>query len=440
MSFRTLLSRTLLPLAFASVEAPSAQPAPAASPTFHVVNGRWFDGTTFRSGEWFVVNGRFTRRRPAHVDQRLDLRGGYVIPPFGDAHTHNLDGTRGLTEMVQRYLAEGTFYVQVLGNHGTWVADVRKQINTPRTIDAVFANGMLTGTLGHPFMVYEPLAMGIYDPREGERRLAEVKKSRLAENDAYWFLDTTADVDAQWSRILAQRPDLIKIGLLNADRPDLTGAVGGGLRPEIARYVVAKAHAAGLRVFAHIESASDFRLALDIGVDGLAHAPEYGWDGREESRPRDELTLADLRRAARRGVVVIPTAERSRYSVTDYGPDGTGTVDSMRLRRVVDRQRQLLQRLFEQGVVVALGLDTYGATLLPELQYLDTHRIVDRRTLLRTATVTTPRSIFPGRKIGKFAEGHEASFLVLDGNPIDDFSALTRIRTRVKQGVMLTAP
>lgn len=47
------------------------------------------------------------------------------------------------------------------------------------------------------------------------------------------------------------------------------------------------------------------------------------------------------------------------------------------------------------------------------------------------------QGIFPGRRLGRIADGAEASFLVLDGNPIDDFSAVTRIFLRVKQGTVL---
>ena len=49
----------------------------------------------------------------------------------------------------------------------------------------------------------------------------------------------------------------------------------------------------------------------------------------------------------------------------------------------------------------------------------------------------TPRAIFPHRKIGRLADGYEASFIVLGGNPFDSFDALRDIRLRVKQGCVL---
>jgi imidazolonepropionase-like amidohydrolase len=52
--------------------------------------------------------------------------------------------------------------------------------------------------------------------------------------------------------------------------------------------------------------------------------------------------------------------------------------------------------------------------------------------------MTTPRAIFPGRKIGRLADGYEASFLVLDGDPLADWSRAHKIVSRVKQGHSIT--
>ena len=167
--------------------------------------------------------------------------------------------------------------MQVLGNYATGAGRARPFLNKSTTLDASYANGMLTSTFGHPFMVYEPFALGIYDYAETLRSLEEIKKSRLAENNAYWFLNSKTDVDAKWEKVLAAKPDVIKIGLLDAEnyaKRVAAGNIGNGLAPEVAEYVVPKAHKAGLWVYAHIDTASDFRLGVRIGVDGFAHAPD----------------------------------------------------------------------------------------------------------------------------------------------------------------------
>jgi imidazolonepropionase-like amidohydrolase len=63
--------------------------------------------------------------------------------------------------------------------------------------------------------------------------------------------------------------------------------------------------------------------------------------------------------------------------------------------------------------------------------------VFTNQELLKMWCETTPRSIFPERDIGRLDEGFEASFLVLGGNPIEDFEHVRNIVMRVKQGRQL---
>ena len=406
--------------------------------SYEFVGGRWFDGRTFRREKFYAVGGRLTKKRPGRVDETIDLASNYVISPFADAHTHNLDGTFNLDKMTRAYLDEGTFYVQVLTNYASGAKQARPFLNRPSSLDVLYANGGLTSTLGHPFLAYEPRALGFYNPADWGANMEAIKLGRKGEDNVYWFLDSAADVDAKWRKFLAQKPDVVKIFLLDAknhERLSRSGKAGDkGLSPEVAGLVVRRAHEAGLRVYAHIETADDFRLGLKIGVDGFAHVPYYGWSGKIEDRPRDDLTPADIRLAARKKVVVIPTTQIARLGATDYGPEGKGTFDAERFGRAVERQKRLLNLMRRGGVIIALGSDYFGRTLGVELWHLHDNRIFDNETLLRIAAEDTPRAIFPGRRIGRLREGYEASFLVLAGDPVADFTNVKRINLRFKQG------
>ena len=94
--------------------------------------------------------------------------------------------------------------------------------------------------------------------------------------------------------------------------------------------------------------------------------------------------------------------------------------------------------LLKNGVPVAVGSDEYDDTSVAEAQYLATLGVFDTAALLRSWSETTPRAIFPDRRIGRLAPGYEASFLVLDGDPLEDFANVTRIRSAVKQGQAVT--
>ena len=64
-------------------------------------------------------------------------------------------------------------------------------------------------------------------------------------------------------------------------------------------------------------------------------------------------------------------------------------------------------------------------------------KVFDDAALLKMLTETTPRTIFPARRIGCLAAGCEASFLALGGNPLEDFANLKKIAVSMKQGFVL---
>ena len=66
----------------------------------------------------------------------------------------------------------------------------------------------------------------------------------------------------------------------------------------------------------------------------------------------------------------------------------------------------------------------------------ETARFADAE-VLRLWSEITPQTIFPNHRVGSLAAGAEASFLVLDGDPLADFANARRIRLRVKDGQVL---
>ena len=416
-----------------------AQTGVSNTKVYHFTNGNWFDGKNFKKRTFYSVNGILTSKKPKQIDETVDLKNQFVIPPFADAHTHNLDGAFNLEQTINNYLKEGTFYVQVLGNYADRAKEAKPFLNKPSSLDVVYANGMLTCTYGHPFMVYEPLAMGIYNPLESRRRIDEVKKSRLAENRAYWFFDSKADVEAKWEKYLATKPDIVKIGLLDAENQQKYVAAGDtidkGLSPEVAEYVVQKAHQTNLRVYAHVETANDFRLGLKIGVDGFAHLANYSWNAKENLQ--DDLTLADIKTAAKKQVIIIPTANIAEGSAKDYDENGKESFDANRFQRIVDRQKKLFDLMQKNRINFAIGSDYFGKTAGVELWYLHDNKIFNNRTLLKIAVEDTPTAIFPNRKIGNLKDGYEASFITVSENPLVNFETVKKINLRFKQGIFI---
>lgn len=412
--------------------------AQTESRVYEFTNGNWYDGKGFKKRTFYSVNGILTGKKPKQIDETVDLKNQFVIPPLADAHTHNLDGTFNLEKTINAYLEEGTFYAQVLANYAEGANEAKPFLNKPSSLDAVYANGALTSTLGHPFLAYEPRAAGFWNPADWEKNMDKIKVSRIGENKVYWFFDSKADVDAKWEKYLAQKPDVVKIMLLDAENYEKLRANGKagdkGLSPEVAEYVVEKAKKAGLRVFAHVETAYDFRLGVRLGIDGFAHSPYYGWNGKPETKPQDDLTAADLKSAGRRKMIITPTASLGKIEASNYAPDGTSELQPDRFERIVARQRKLFNQMRESGMRVAIGSDFYGKTTGIELWYLHDNKIFDNRTLLKIAVEETAQTIFPNRRIGKLQEGFEANFITVAENPLVNFETLKKINLRFKQG------
>ena len=406
----------------------AAEKSTGAERTLRLVNGQWLLGDRFVAMTHYVVDGTLRNSALSPPDSTLDLHGGFVVPPFGEAHNHNIEASPRVDALIARYLRDGVFYVEnpnVLPRNRAALAG---KVNVPTGVDVTFANGGLTSSGGHPIeIVRRNIARGNWTTADGE-------------GEFYWVVDDRDDLARKWPAILVQHPDFIKVFLLYSEeyeRRKADSAFFGwrGLNPALLPEIVRRAHAARLRVAAHIETAADFRTAVAAGVDQVAHMP--GFRGDEHVRLPDPapytITDADAREAARRGIVVVTTLGGAG-ELDPAGPDSL-------TRRALDAlHRRNLATLRRAGVRLALGSDTYSDDSRAEARYLHTLGVFSDTALVQLWSRDTPRAIFPGRAIGRLEPGDEASFLVLDCNPLVHFACTDSIRLRVKDGLLLPAP
>jgi Amidohydrolase family len=396
-----------------------AQPRTVEPLNVEFVNGQWFNGSSFEHRTMYSVNGHFTLTQPAAIDRTLNLEGTWIVPPFADAHNHNVTGIEARDRpAIQKYLSDGVFYVKIQGNLPlTDETKDRLSLNRPGGIDVALAQGSLTASGGHPIPLSEGIlfAQGMYP---GHTR--ETLKDHL-----YFTIDSEADLDAKWPRLLGQRPDFIKTFLLFSEefekrKADPAYAGQKGLDPGLLPKIVAKAHASGLRVSTHVATATDFHHAVAAGVDEIAHLPAVG---------KTTISAEHARRAAMQRTLVVSTYFLAVPSLIRMGV--------AREADVRNTLRANLRILHENGVAIAIGSDNVNDSSVAEVEALRASGVFDNLTLLKMCTETTPQSIFPKRKIGALSDGSEASFLALDGNPLDDLHNVRRIRVRVKQGFLL---
>jgi imidazolonepropionase-like amidohydrolase len=413
---------------------PSSSETPSEQKSYQFVNGQWFDGRHFKRKVFYSAKGIFTNKKPTKIDETIDLKDGFVLPPFADAHCHNFYGAYNIAQQVRMYLNEGIFYAKVLTDTRSGALRVADKVNIPTSVDVSYAHGALTHTFGHGFEIYEALALRI--PPEAKiisTNRDKIAASHVMENDSYYIIDTREDLETKWQKILAGRPDFIKVMLVGSERFAekernlATIALGDiGVNPEILPAIVEKAHKAGLRVSVHVETIFDYRFALKAGVDEMAHMPGY-FVADDENNELKTLTAEDAGETARRGiwVVLAPIA-------LELNPSQRARVDTL--------LKHNLELLEKYDVKMAFGSDRYGRTPLDDVFHLQTLGVFTNLEILKIWCEKTPQAIFPNRRIGYLREGYEASFLVLDKNPLLDFEHVKDIKLRFKQGHLLDGP
>lgn len=381
------------------------------------INAQIFDGERFSPGAIVVEGDRIVAADVSSAAERIDLDGGFVVPPFCEAHNHNLGDADRNDETIAQYLREGIFYVGILSNLPGLTDPVRHTYNTPASVDVIFANGPITATGGHPIRIREMfLDRGFYPGFTRE----------TLPGQGYFVIDNEADLDRLWPEILGLRPDIIKIVLIATEefekrRDDPAFFGSKGLDPALAPQIVARAHAAGLRVAAHIDTAHDFHIAVAAGVDVIAHL-----GGQHEPI---RLDAADAALAAERGVKVMTTTSllerrRERLNETQFAA-------------MADANKENLRALRDAGVTLAVGSDEPRATSTYEFEYLRGMAVFTNAELLRMWSINCATTLFPERRLGRLKPGYEASFLVLADDPLANLDAVRAITLRVKEGRLI---
>jgi hypothetical protein len=388
------------------------QEAAAAEHGVEYRGGSWFDGSKFVPRTMYVADGVFRAIAPVRIDSVVDLEGGYVVPPFGDAHQHLVDANVAPT--IEAFLRDGIFYVKDQGSAPVVRRVIEPSLNRPSSIDYVGANQGWTSPDGHPVEVIERgVALGLVE--------ADYLRDHL-DPGLVLQVESAADIEQRWAAYLADEPDFVKVYLMRSEEHerirDLPAFKGNrGIDPALVPEIVSRAGAAGLQVSAHVYTAADFRNAVEAGVRHIAHVP--GGRGPDSTFV---LTDEDAGLAAELGVTVVTTVMQHRD-------------EALTARLLKTQYAKNFELLRAHGVTLLVGSDLFPGTAATEVAALAGSGLFDDLELLRMWCVTTPRAIFPERRIGALEDGYEASFLVLREDPLADMGAPRTITLRVKQGV-----
>jgi imidazolonepropionase-like amidohydrolase len=239
------------------------------------------------------------------------------------------------------------------------------------------------------------------------------------------------------------------------------------------------AHARGITVTGHLCSIT-YREAADLGIDNLEHgffastdfAPGKAADrcpagsaGKQALAARevnDPEVQALLKHLIAKGVALTSTPTVFEISVPGQPKAPSGALEAMlpqvrtqyettwdriardtssRPRREYTRMLALEREFVRLGGKLVLGTDPtgYGGVVPGYANQRAIQLLIDAGfpavEAIRIATLNGARFLGIDARTGTLAVGKDADLVVIDGNPITDASALTRMLTVFKRGV-----
>lgn len=195
--------------------------------------------------------------------------------------------------------------------------------------------------------------------------------------------------------------------------------------------LVQAAHRLGVRVAAHAHSFEAIRAALAAGVDTLEHLTLL-------CPPSEDPDIEGLVREARvKRVFVDPTAVALDAALE--GREGWMFDQLAQIESAVIRRNECLRALARFQVDIIAGTDAGSEGVVISdfgrgLQLLAGILGWDAQQAIRSATYASAAALGVAEEVGSIAAGKRADIVVVEGDPREDLSALSRVVLVLKEG------
>jgi imidazolonepropionase-like amidohydrolase len=197
------------------------------------------------------------------------------------------------------------------------------------------------------------------------------------------------------------------------------------LTVEEMRAVVLEAYKAGLKVGVHAIGTQSVMNAIDAGADSIEHG-----------------TFADdkcITMMKEKDIFLIPTLASNEIFLDKTTKSDTERYLEGYARRGVIEGEACVQMASEVGVRIAAGTDfSQEGALAHECASLNEAGLSPMQ-VIQAATKTGAELLGMEAQIGTLEVGKVADFIALDGNPLEDISALEKIGWVIKNGQVVIA-
>ncbi|POH69794.1 imidazolonepropionase [Cryobacterium zongtaii] len=400
-----------------------------------IIHARVFDGENTTENQTVIIDGSTIVGvgGPVPAGARIvDATGATLLPGLIDAHVHTSPDSLRLA------LAFGV--TTELEMQGTSTRFNRAHISADDTLADVRSAGFgITPPGGHPSELFPTgdRPTDDDDPEPADGAPAFVMP----------FSTTPAEAVAFIPQLLAGGSDYIKFMV---DDGSVEGHPGLPMLDQATLDAgVAEAHRLGALTVAHALTVDATRMAVDAGIDGLAHlfmdrphTPEI-IDAIAESGAF--VVACVVLNASMMGISGAEFAADPRVH-SKLSPDWLTTIQASFDRYPQGRLGDVLasvKALHEAGVDLIVGTDAsvavpflgglaHGASVHHELQLLVQAGLSPVQAL--TAATSTPARRFGLSDRGRVAEGLRADLLLVDGDPTTNIADTLSIRSVWRNG------
>ena len=204
------------------------------------------------------------------------------------------------------------------------------------------------------------------------------------------------------------------------------------MKPEMVKAVCDRAHAAGYKVAAHVESPEGVKVALANGVDSIEHG----------AKPDDEMIRLFKEKNAFLCTTISPAVP---YALFDRSLTNATEVEQYNGNIVFDGIVECAKAALANDIPVVLGNDVGCPWITQydfwrELCYFHKYTGVSNAFALYTATKRSAELAGIGDITGSIEKGKCADMIVTKDNPLDRLEALRHVDMVIARGRVIDSP